>query len=505
MQIALLCEGTYPHMHGGVSVWCEQLIAGLPEHTFDVYAISGPPLDARGLTLPGNVRSVTNVPLWAARPPALRGRTRAADLHEGYGQLLYSLFVAADRPEMFLAGLRRLFDYAQHGDLGRGLDTGKKAAQLFEMWRVAARDHAPDAKRQSGLLLPPTLADALQAHVWLEHFLRPLSCPAPYAAVCHATSNGLSPLVAFGSKWRYGTPFVLTEHGIYLRERYLELRYSGHTPAFKSFLLRFYQQLSAAAYRMADLITPGSHYNERWEVMQGAEPGRIRAVYNGVNPAFFPQAPAEPTEPTISWVGRVDPLKDLETLIRAFGEVRAQLPTAKLRMFGGTPRGNEDYARHCQSVIDELGLRGQATFEGRVTDVVDAYHAGHLVALTSISEGFPYTLIEAMAVGRATVSTDVGGVTEAVGDAGLVVPSRDPGAFARASLRLLGDTGLREQLGRAARHRVLSEFTLDSFLSVYRRVYPLVSQEGSARVARSGLRAALLDSPAGQPLVGAVA
>ncbi|THF87051.1 DUF3492 domain-containing protein [Deinococcus sp. KSM4-11] len=504
MRIALLCEGTYPHMQGGVSVWCEQLIAGLPEHAFDVYAITGMPMDARALNLPANVTSVVNVPLWADQPAAPRGWVRSTDLHEGYGQLLYSLFMASNRPGMFLSALRRLFEYAQRGSLSRGLDTGKKAAQLFEMWRVSAGDRTTDAKRADGLLLKPTLADALQAHVWLEHFLRPLSCRPPVASVCHATSGGLSPLVAFASKWRHGTPFVLTEHGVYLRERYLELRYSGHTPAFKSFLLRFYQQLSAASYEMADLITPGSHFNERWEVIQGAQADRIRAVYNGVNPDFFPPAVTEPSDPTISWVGRVDPLKDLETLIRAFGEVHTHMPNAKLRMFGSTPRGNEGYARHCQNLIDQFGLSAQATFEGRVEDVVDAYHAGHLVALTSISEGFPYTLIEAMAVGRATVSTDVGGVTEAVGDTGLVVPSRDPGAVAQASLRLLGDARLRTDLGRAARNRVLSEFTLDSFLSVYRRIYPLVAQAGTSLVGHAGVRGALLDGTPGQPLVGAL-
>jgi glycosyltransferase involved in cell wall biosynthesis len=110
---------------------------------------------------------------------------------------------------------------------------------------------------------------------------------------------------------------------------------------------------------------------------------------------------------------------------------------------------------------------------------VDAYHAGHMVALTSISEGFPYTLIEAMASGKATVATDVGGVTEALGSTGLIVPSRDHGAVAQASLTLLGNAGLRDSLGRAARTRVLSQFTLESFLHVYRHIYPHVVLQGS--------------------------
>lgn len=477
MNIALLCEGTYPHTQGGVSVWCDQLIAGLPEHDFQVYAISGQALGVQDWVLPPNVKSVINVPLWA-NLAFQNHQGRENDLADAYAQLLYSLLTNPDS-ELFLGALRKLFDYAQHANLRRALSASQKAVQLYQMWCSAAQARPSGGPRQAELLLIPTLADALQAHGWLEHFLRPLSCPPPKAQVCHASSNGLSPLLGFGSKWAYDTPMVLTEHGIYLRERYLELRFSGHTPAFKSFLLRFYQRLSAAAYQMADLITPGSRYNERWEVQQGADPARIYAVYNGINPAFFPVALTEPTEPTISWVGRVDPLKDLETLIRAFGEVRDQMPAAKLRMFGGTPKGNEGYAKHCQDLIDQLRLSGAATFEGRIPDVVDGYHAGHLVALTSISEGFPYTLIESMASGCANVATDVGGVNEAMGEAGLLVPSRDPGAVARASLQLLSDAKLRGSLGQAARQRVMSEFTLDSFLSVYRRIYPhLLDQSG---------------------------
>ena len=355
--------------------------------------------------------------------------------------------------------------------VGRG-----RAEQLYDLWSRAARPNQPQPRPDGDLLLQPTLADAVQATLWLARFLRPLSVRAPLAELTHATSNGLATLLAFSAKWTYGTPFVLTEHGIYLRERYLELRFSGHSPAFKAFLLRFYSGLTRAAYRMADLITPGSHYNERWEVREGADPTRIMPVYNGVNPAAFPPSAAEPEAPTISWVGRIDPLKDLETLIRAFALVREQLPAAQLRMFGSVPRGNEDYAQHCRNLTREVGVQGSATFEGHVPEVVDAYHAGHMVALTSISEGFPYTLIEAMATGRATVSTDVGGVSEAVGEAGLVVPSRDPYAVAQACVRLLSSAPLREQLGRAARQRVLSQFTLESFLDVYRGLYPQVAR-----------------------------
>jgi glycosyltransferase involved in cell wall biosynthesis len=123
-------------------------------------------------------------------------------------------------------------------------------------------------------------------------------------------------------------------------------------------------------------------------------------------------------------------------------------------------------------LIDSLGLSDAATFEGRVDNIVDAYHAGQVVVLSSASEGFPYTVIEAMTSGRATVSTDVGGVREAVGDTGLVVPARDPHALAEACVLALKDHELRHRLALTARARALQHFTLEQFLAVYREIYP---------------------------------
>jgi polysaccharide biosynthesis protein PelF len=273
------------------------------------------------------------------------------------------------------------------------------------------------------------------------------------------------------SKWAYRTPFMLSEHGVYLRERYLSERRARLSAPVKRLVLGFIRLLTIGAYEVADLITPGNQYNRRWEVRNGADPDGIRPVYNGVDPTSFPPAADLPAELTLAWVGRVDPIKDVETLVRAFKIVHSRLPEARLRLFGPTPAGGEAYRVRCGDLIDELGLTGAATFEGRVATAVEAYHAGRVVVLTSISEGFPYTVIEAMMAGRATVSTDVGGVGEAVGDAGLLVPPRDHEAVAEACVTLLNDDRRCRQLGRQARRRAFDLFTLERFLETYRAIY----------------------------------
>ena len=93
------------------------------------------------------------------------------------------------------------------------------------------------------------------------------------------------------------------------------------------------------------------------------------------------------------------------------------------------------------------------------------------MVLCSVSEGFPYSLIEAMTCGRACVGTDVGGVTEALGDTGLVVPPRSPERLARACLTLLRDDRMRRRLGSAARARALEYFTVDEAINTFDEIY----------------------------------
>ncbi len=207
--------------------------------------------------------------------------------------------------------------------------------------------------------------------------------------------------------------------------------------------------------------------------------------------------------PTISFMGRIDPLKDLHTLIRAFALVRAEIPAARLRIFGGTPAVNRIYHESCEQLIEELGLAGSATLEGRIGNAVDAYHAGSIVALTSISEGFPYTVVEAMACGRPTVCTNVGGVAEAVGDTGIVVPPRDHAAVAEACVKLLRDDELRHRLGVAARARVLEHFTLSQSLQMYRNVYEGLAKPLTRADTPKHLREAAAQGRAGVPRVHA--
>lgn len=456
-------------------MWCDQLLRGLPDHKFDIYAITDTSGRLPVWETPANVVDMRSVPIWEAvqRHRGNNPRTHQDDSQRVTQALLEAIFTQPSHQNRdFLGALQEMAELAPSISLSAAI-----RSEWFLQLLICEWDQHPFNGRL-GDAPPRSLLDALVARDYLERFLRPLSVPPAPSDLVHSSANGLGAMVGMMAKWSHGTPFILTEHGIYLRERYLA-RNEAHSWQVDAFMLRFFRHLTSAAYLVADLITPGNLYNQRWELESGANPSVIEAVYNGVDPDAFPAIDEEPDVPTVAWAGRVDPLKDLETLIRGFSLVRKEVPEALLRMFGATPAGNEAYRQRCEDLIDELDLRDSATFEGRVDNIADAYRAGHVVTLTSISEGFPYTLIEAMISGSATVSTDVGGVTEAVADAGLLVPARDPSALAESIVTLLSDDAMRRQLGIDARTRALNFFTLERFLDTYRGIYNDLGRRGT--------------------------
>ncbi|TDU78575.1 GT4 family glycosyltransferase PelF [Streptomyces sp. KS 21] len=470
-HVTMLTEGTYPHVHGGVSTWCDQLVRGMPEVDFNVIALTGSGREPVTWELPRNVYRHTAVPLWGPPPgrsrrSALRGKAHRR-FTETYETFLLSLLDPARGG--FSEALHALAVLARAGRLAPALRSETVLRLLMTVW---TRPGLVTAAAE------PTVHDALTATDLIEHALRPLSVRIPPDSVAHAVSSGLATLPALAAKYLDEVPFLLTEHGIYLRERYLGYRTAEQRWPVKALMLGFYRELNTEGYRQADLITPCNQYNRRWEERGGAAPDRIRTVYNGVDPYVFPDAGPEPEVPTLSWCGRIDPIKDLETLIRAYAFMREELPALRLRLFGPVPAGCEEYKLRLEKLAAELGVGDGISYEGRIAEVARAYAAGSVVMLSSISEGFPFSIIEAMSCGRTTVSTDVGGVREAVGDTGLVVPPREPETMARATLALLRDDERRAELGRRSRKRVIEKFTLHQSVDGFRHIYRGLAQAG---------------------------
>jgi polysaccharide biosynthesis protein PelF len=466
VKVALVTEGTYPLHHGGVAAWCDQLVRGLPELRFEVVALSGSGREPFALTPPSNVTAVRRVGLWARVPPGRPFTGRTVERFVGaYAQMFEAVLRGGPQAaDWFETSLRTLRDLSRRGSLTGAMRSQLAVDVLLDVWsRTSVPGTAADVTM--------SLDDALAVTDLVEHFLRPLQLTPPKAKLVHATANGPSMLVGLTAKWSAGTPVLLSEHGVYLRERLLAVRRDGYPRTVRTVLIRFFHRLCELGYRSADAVLPVSDFNGRWAVRGGAPAHRVRTLHNGVDPRDLPLLEDEPRVPTLVFAGRIDPLKDIATLVRAFALVREHVPDARLKLFGGVPTGNEAYATEMRQLVADLNLEGCATFEGPVSPVSRAFEAGHVVVQSSLSEGLPLTVIEAAMAGRPTVVTDVGGMPEAAGRGGVVVPPGDPAAFAAACVTLLTAHETRRALAAAGREDAMARFTISRFLADVRDVY----------------------------------
>jgi polysaccharide biosynthesis protein PelF len=129
------------------------------------------------------------------------------------------------------------------------------------------------------------------------------------------------------------------------------------------------------------------------------------------------------------------------------------------------------YTKKCQLLIKQLKLEENFILAGHHPNPSEIYNEGDISVLSSISEGFPYTVIESMACARPVVATDVGGVREALEGFGIIVRPRDPKALAEGIIKLLTDHELRETLGRRAREEVLAKYRTNLTIEEYKKSY----------------------------------
>ncbi|MGF1580089.1 MAG: glycosyltransferase [Gemmataceae bacterium] len=212
---------------------------------------------------------------------------------------------------------------------------------------------------------------------------------------------------------------------------------------------------------------------------EGIPSDRISVIYNGVDLQAFAdnrvhreavqaELGIKPTDFTIFQVARLDYLKDHLTAIRTFERVVLARPDSWLVLVGEGPEFPK-----IQSLVEEKNLAERVQFLGLREDVPRLLASADLFLLTSISEGIPLTLIEAMAAKVPIVSTNVGGVPEVIedGKTGMLVPSGEDHLLARKILELASDGYRRRQIAQCGFERALAFFSETQMHSSYLQLY----------------------------------
>jgi len=488
--VLLLLEGTYPFVSGGVSSWVYQIMNGFPDIRFGALFIGSRAEDYAGMryALPPNLVHLDIVYLFEERDnPKIRPAHAAKGAMREVEQLHTMLHDDLKNPKC-LHAFSSLFDAAS--------PEGKISHEMFlygkESWEYIKEGYRKHSTDPSFVDYFWTIRN-LHTPFWR---LREAAARAPRARLYHSISTGYAGVMGVLLKHRNPAPFLLSEHGIYVKERKIDLfqatwisdnrtafeRDTSQMGYYRQLWIRFFEHLGYLTYQAADDIVALYETNRQRQLADGAPAACTRNIPNGVDVERFAalrgQRPAVPPR-VLCLIGRVVPIKDIKTFIRSMRTVVKHMPEAEA-WIAGPEDEDPEYAAECRELARQLGLTERVRFLGfqKLTELLPKVG---LVVLSSISEALPLVVLEGYAAGVPTVCTDVGscrqlveglpGEDAALGHSGRVVRIADPEALAQAALALLGDQAEWTRAAGAAMRRVETYYTQAMMFDSYRTLY----------------------------------
>ena len=489
-DILLIAEGTYPYVKGGVSSWIHQLLNGLPEFKFGIVFLGSRPEDYGDIRykLPDNLVHLEVHYLFGDKgTPVIQKKT----VDEDKFKYVYSLH------DYFISKKGSKIDYIP--EYIKSLDFYNKVITedvfLFSenSWNFITEKYYQNCPNYPFVDYFWTVRN-IHSPIWV---VTNVAQNIEGYKIIHSPSTGYAGFLGALLHFDTNKPFILTEHGIYVRERKIDLlsadwiedkrnlfqKELGELDYLKRMWIQFFEGLGKFTYTAANPIISLFEIARQIQIKYGADPERTLVIPNGVDVKGLGELVKKRPKKipkVITLIGRVVPIKDIKTFIKAMRIVANHLPTVEGWIVGPEDE-DPQYAEECHFLVDSLGLKDNVKFLG-FQNIKDILPKTGLLTLTSISEGMPLVVIEGFAAGVPAVTTDVGSCSQLIyggideedkklGKAGEVVPIANPEALAEAYLKLLTDEDLWKKCQNTALERVRKYYSLEKFLNSYRKIY----------------------------------
>lgn len=484
VDILLILEGTFPYVRGGVSSWVNRLILGFPEYRFGVIFL-GSMIDdytTKSYPLPDNVDYYAEYFLYSDKKSGRAHHLKTKNTHMSA--------VRDAHQEM----KKCLSQCEFNVDISHYVDNFSISEQAFfedrNVWDyfIECYSEIPDQ---------PSFVDyfwtirGMHAPLW---FLQAAIKAAPKARIIHSPSTGYAGYLGALLSNDGHRPLIISEHGIYTKERRIDLMLArwihedeeflhqvGRVYYLRQLWIRFFEFIGRLTYQQAQhIVNLYSGVIER-QIADGADLKKICTIPNGISVEKFMNCrlPLLERKNIVALVGRVVPIKDIKTFIRAAKLMQQTEQDTPQFWIAGPIEEDEEYYQECLLLVEHLGLTASVKFLGFVP-VQEVLSQVRLTVLSSISEGLPLSVLESFAAGVPVVATDVGSCRELIygsmkettdAPAGKIVPIANPNALAQAISSLLMNPELWMTCSRNGIERVVNDYQEEKMFASYRTIY----------------------------------
>lgn len=463
MRVCIVAEGCYPFVVGGVSSWVHSLIGLFPNTEFVILAIAAN-RSLRGkyaYELPPNVSEIYELYLedvdWTEK------KRRRIRMNKKQYQALRSLILDQE-PQW-----DELFDFFEDSrvslnDLLMGEDFLRAVTECYQL-------------QYSQIVFSDFLWT--MRSIYLPLFLT-MQMELPRADLYHCVATGYAGVLGSMAKHRYGSRLLISEHGIYTREREEELiKAKWVSGIYKNIWIAQFRKMSRLAYERSNLVTSLFEHARELQTELGCPAEKTMVTPNGIRVENFQNIPGKQDEDkgmvNIGAVLRVAPIKDVKTMLQAFGFAKKKNSRLKLWIMGPWDE-DQEYAQECFDLVEAMELK-DVVFTGRVA-VRDYLGRMDVTILTSISEGQPLTILESYAAHKPVIATDVGncygliyGENDAFGQAGILTHIMNVEEIAEAMLIMAEKETQRLRMGEAGYQRVMGKYRIEYMQEAYWKIY----------------------------------